>query len=505
MWNLQFELKRFFGYEQFRTGQKEIISDVLKRKNVLAMLPTGTGKSICYQLPALLLPGSTIVVSPLLSLMEDQVQQLKSSGIKSVVAINSFLSLEERKIVLKRLQQYKLIYVSPEILQSDLVRQTLKRIYVSLFVIDEAHCISQWGHDFRTDYLKLYEVITELHHPPCLAITATATKRVQEDIIEQLRLTQVKKRIYSVDRTNIALQVIKTDTIAEKEQKMIELIQKLTGPGMIYFSSRKWAERMTQQLKSAGIEKVAFYHGGMENDERMLIQQQFLAGELEVICCTSAFGMGINKPDVRYVIHFHYPGQIESYLQEIGRAGRDGKKSIAILFDCLEDAHITSQIIEMDLPQLNELKQVLMMMDQAAKRKERIHPDWEQQLMFITNISETKWRFIRYHLLELGIISEGKINRFPFATIFHTLEKQITDRLEVKRNQRKQMEQWLQTTTCRRSSYLKYFDEQKDVAINNCCDLCGIQIETFYDYREKPSVTSSHFHWKTELKRLFHQ
>lgn len=503
--NLKDELKRYFGFDKFRIGQEEIITDVIQQKNVLAMLPTGSGKSICYQLPALLLEGSTIVVSPLLSLMEDQVQQLKSNGIKRVVALNSFLTFEERKMILNNLHCYKIIYVSPEILQSSTVRNALKRIDVSLFVVDEAHCISQWGHDFRTDYLRLDELLHELKYPPCLAITATATKNVQNDIINQLRLTNVRKHIYSVDRKNIALQVMKTTTIAEKVEQIIELIQQLNGQGMIYFSSRKWAEAMTEKLKRAGNHTVAYYHGGMENEDRLLIQQQFLAGQLQTICCTSAFGMGINKPDVRYVIHFHYPGQIESYLQEIGRAGRDGKRSIAILFHCEEDAYITKNVMEMDLPNEDEVRQVVYFLRNAAQNGERITSEWEERLLHVTKLSDTKWRFLYYHLCEMGAIVRDEIRQLHFEDVFNTLQRKVNERLKVKRRQFQQMVDWLQTTSCRRANYLTYFDEQKSESIDYCCDICGFSIDDYFIKERNDEVITDTYNWKKELKRIFHQ
>lgn len=220
-------LQKHFGYSTFREGQKGIIEDVIKGQDVLAMLPTGAGKSICFQLPAFLFEGATIVVSPLLSLMEDQVQQLKTRGYKRVVALNRFLSLEERKAVLRNIKEYKIIYVSPEILQSQEVAFFLRQCEVSLFVVDEAHCISQWGQEFRTDYLKLPEVRKTLGNPPCLAITATATKDVQADIVKYLNLNNYKHHIYSVDRKNISMMIEK---LASHEEKVDRL--KKTSPNV---------------------------------------------------------------------------------------------------------------------------------------------------------------------------------------------------------------------------------------------------------------------------------
>lgn len=509
MIHLHEALQRYFGYTEFRTGQKEIIQDLLQRQNVLAMLPTGTGKSLCYQLPALLLPGSAIIVSPLISLMEDQVQQLKCIGIKNVAALNSFLTLEQKEQIIKRLPKCKLIYVSPEMLQAKSVKRALKKLTVSLFVVDEAHCISQWGHDFRTDYLKLHEVIKELNSPPCLAITATATKRVQDDIIAQLRLKNVKKRIYSVDRPNIAIRVIKTATTMEKEQLVVELVKQLHGTGLIYFLSRKWAEDMTAKLKRSGIHHVAYYHGGMETEERILIQKQFFAGKLNILCCTNAFGMGINKSDIRYVIHFHPPTDLESYLQEIGRAGRDGKESIAVLLHTDEDERLSAKLIEKDLPEPAEIRRVLFLLNEACNKSLRFTMAFEEKLLNIARLEEIKWRFLRYHFVEKGIIvNDGLIKPFDEKKLFNEILAIVEERRKIKRRQLYRMNRWLMTESCRRNAYLAYFAKKKDNGIKQCCDICGLKMERYFQSQEKQGpipIETEPLEWQPRLRRLFHQ
>ena len=501
---LESKLKEYFGYSSFRIGQKQIIQDVLQGKDVLAMLPTGTGKSICYQLPALLLNGITVIVSPLLSLMEDQVQQLKSIGIKSTVALNSFLSFIERKYILQELSKYKIVYVSPEILQSEQVINAFKKINISLFVIDEAHCISQWGHEFRTDYLKLADVRKQLGFSPCLALTATATVEVQKEIINLLNMENPVKRIYSVDRENIAIMVKQVKTIEEKLKLVLELAKKLKGPGMIYVSTRKWAEKIAYELSSNKINHVAYYHGGLEKDDRLLIQQQFINKQLNIICCTNAFGMGINKKDVRFVIHFHYPLQIESYLQEIGRAGRDGEQSIAMILHCKEDRVLPDYFLEQELPTDAQVTAVIEELISLEKRGEILSKETEEELIMKCGLSENLWRFFRYHFelkqIIIGnlITLQGKDGKLHFY-----LRKVIELRQAVKQKKLSQMENWLEQEDCRRRTYMQLFDEE---LLNHpffCCDNCGLD-ETIF-YKEEINELSEKLSWKRQLKMLLHQ
>ncbi|TLS35621.1 RecQ family ATP-dependent DNA helicase [Pseudalkalibacillus caeni] len=503
--NLQRLLQKHFGFSTFRKGQQEIINDVVQGKNVLAMLPTGTGKSICYQLPGYILPGIILVVSPLLSLMEDQVQQLKSNGEKRALALNSFLSLSERKTALSNLAQYKYIYVSPEILQHPIIQKKLRDAGVSLFVIDEAHCISQWGHEFRTDYLKLSGVREILGNPPCLALTATATEAVRKDILSQLQLDDAESHIYGIDRSNIAIKVEEHQSVEEKVTALLDYSSKLKGPGIVYFSSRVWAERMAALIEEQKVGRVAFYHAGMEMEDRLLIQKQFINDEIDLICSTNAFGMGINKPNVRYVIHFHFPGTIEAYLQEIGRAGRDGAESLAVLLYTKEDYQLPAMLMQQEVP---EDKQVSGVLDYLfSMGGNQLTPEAEKSMIQAVGLSEVAWGFLAFHLGKRGVIMEDNfIKPFDLKSTFASLKGIIEERTRVKLNRLYEMNRWLEREGCRRQNYLGHFDQCLEETPEHCCDYCGITLSK-YEKRDELNRTrlQEKFLWKKELTRLFHQ
>ncbi|WP_246942271.1 RecQ family ATP-dependent DNA helicase [Bacillus pinisoli] len=488
-----------FGYTSFRKGQQEIIEDVIAGRNVVAMLPTGAGKSICYLLPGYILDGAVIIVSPLLSLMEDQVHQLQMIGEKRSVAINSFLSFEEKKRVVEDLAKYKYIFVSPEMLQNSYFMNKLRRLHVSLFVIDEAHCISQWGHEFRTDYLKLSSVMKELGSPTCLALTATATKQVLKDIVGFLKLKDVHYHLHSIDRPNISINVEKVATIDDKKRKLIEWVQRLQGPGMIYFSSRWWAEHISSLLVEAGIKGVAYYHGGMDAEQRMLIQQQFLSDQLQIICCTNAFGMGVNKPNVRYVIHFHYPTTIEAYLQEIGRAGRDGLPSIGILLHSPSDQELPEALIQQEFPSKDELEHIVATIKNNVPLHQLIKED---ELLAFSTINETGWRFIKYQLEIGGWLIEGRLVKdiLPEEFLRH-IKTLIEKRLVYKHQKLQEMSQWMHTsTTCRRQGYLSIFDEKLTKPVPQCCDLCKVDYQLYENKGETSEIKVKD--WQQELKLI---
>lgn len=323
-------LKAVFGYDSFRPLQSEIIREVLAKRDVLAIMPTGGGKSLCYQVPALAFPGLTIVVSPLIALMQDQVSQLEAAGVPALL-LNSSLDRETWRANMERVRsgEIKLLYLAPESLVTARVQELLSGVRVDCFTVDEAHCISDWGHDFRPEYRALAEIRALFPHAVCLALTATATAQVRRDIKKNLRLENPAEFVASFNRANIFLEVRAKKTPVH--QILEFLAANPEGAGIVYCFSRKQVDDLTAELVSRGHAALP-YHAGLSDDARKGNQEKFLRDQTRIIVATVAFGMGINKPDVRFVIHFDLPKSPEQYYQEIGRAGRDGLPAVAILF-----------------------------------------------------------------------------------------------------------------------------------------------------------------------------
>jgi RecQ family ATP-dependent DNA helicase len=344
-------LREHFGFEAFREGQREVIDAILAGHDTVVVMPTGGGKSLCFQLPALMNEGATIVVSPLIALMKDQVDALHARNLPATF-INSSVDFEEQKARISGIRQgkYKLVYVAPERFRSTHFVEALKSVNISLFAVDEAHCVSTWGHDFRPDFLRLKSAVEEIGRPQVVALTATATPHVRADIIEQLGLKEPRAFVSGFDRPNLSIRVVHTLKEREKIAHVKSLAAKSQGgSGIIYSSTRKSVEQVARRLKDAGLSVVA-YHAGMEEAERTRAQDDFMSGRVQMIVATNAFGMGIDKADIRFVIHYHLPGSIEAYYQEIGRAGRDGLPSECVLLFNYADKRTQDFFIEGSYP-----------------------------------------------------------------------------------------------------------------------------------------------------------
>lgn len=348
-------LVKYWGYQQFRNPQREIIQSALENQDILALMPTGGGKSLCYQVPGLAREGVTLVISPLIALMQDQVAQLRRREILAI-AIHSGMSRNEIDITLDNAiyGKYKFLYLSPERIQTDIFRERFARMKVSMVAIDEAHCISQWGYDFRPSYLQIAGLREIKPDVKFMALTATATPEVKADIIKHLKLNNPRVFQTSFARTNISLVVRKTEN---KDKKLLEILRKVPGPGLVYVRSRRATAELSRWLEKQDI-KAQYYHAGMSFADRMARQEDWIANRTRVIAATNAFGMGIDKPDVRSVVHMDLPESLEAYYQEAGRAGRDGKKSYAALIFHDSDADALLAKVEQGHPTLDYLKKI---------------------------------------------------------------------------------------------------------------------------------------------------
>jgi ATP-dependent DNA helicase RecQ len=480
--NAQSALQKFFGLESFRYPQKEIIDSILEGRSTLVIMPTGGGKSLCYQLPAMLLPGVTIVVSPLIALMKDQVDALKAKGIPAAM-LNSSQNWSEQRMVLDNLKTsgLKLLYVAPERFRARSFVDALKSVQISLFAVDEAHCISQWGHDFRPDYMRLGEALQKIGNPLCAAFTATATPDVRADIAKNLRLQNPASFVSGFARSNLTFSIFPTSTKASKIDRMVCLVDRYRT-GIIYCATRKSVEEVSEQLDDEGITHVR-YHGGLSDQERTIAQERFISKSVPIAVATNAFGMGIDRSDIRFVCHYEIPGSVEAYYQEAGRAGRDGEPSHCELLFNYSDKRVQEFFIEGANPEPTLIRSVYAhLKDRADENGEAILPidELTRKLGRSTNgmaVSSALGILRRLGFIERFDVPGSRIkgSRIIDASTSPTALKIDDAALAEKRHRDEQklaqVIQWCYAKNCRQQWILRYFGESESRPCGKC-DAC---------------------------------
>ncbi|HEX6898854.1 MAG TPA: ATP-dependent DNA helicase RecQ [Thermoanaerobaculia bacterium] len=470
-------LRRTFGFRALREGQEEVIRSIIEGRDTLAIMPTGAGKSLCYQLPGAQLPGTTVIVSPLISLMKDQVDKLQELGIDAA-QVNSTLTASEEGEVLERIQkeQHEFVFVTPERLTQPEFLETLRTNKIDVFVIDEAHCISQWGHDFRPSYLHLREAVAALGDPPVLALTATATPEVVADIQRQLGREDMEVVDIGVYRENLRFEVIPAPREDAKRETLARLLGEMEGTGIVYVSTIKDCEAITEHLESLGF-SVARYHGRLGARERKRTQDRFMAGELKVIVATNAFGMGIDKPDIRFVVHFNLPGSLESYYQEAGRAGRDGEPARCVLLYQPEDKNTQIFFLNGRYPKVEHFNAVYASLERIKADRQEVAIDEIHRRA--KEVPQTKLKVVLAAMKDLEMVGEASPGLYSLLRAglseeeLAEMARLYEQRAEADRDKLRRMVLYAQTALCRWKAIVEYFGQ--DLGKDRCghCDNCS--------------------------------
>ncbi|MBC5809573.1 MAG: ATP-dependent DNA helicase RecQ [Candidatus Eremiobacteraeota bacterium] len=472
-------LKAHFGFSHFQPGQEDVIARVMTGHDTLAILATGAGKSLCYQLPALLLDGTTVVVSPLIALMKDQLDMLAERGIHAVAALNSTIGEDQEAVLLERIArgETKIVLVTPEKLEDERFVALLKCITVPLFVVDEAHCISAWGHDFRPAYLALGAVIASLGRPTVLALTATATPAVREDILIQLGIPNAKIVVKGFDRPNLQYEVIRAESEAAKMKCLKELFSNdgLPGTGIIYTATIKNALEVQKFLHEQLDLPAAVYHSKLHKQERVSVHNLFMNESIRAVVATNAFGLGIDKPNIRFVMHYDLPGSVEAYTQEAGRAGRDGNRSRCILLYRMSDTRVQNYFLTGKYPDIEDVQKVFGTLEYFGGQQDGVSL---ADLRKISQLPLTKLKVVLALLKKAsfietrsraryGLTADALKNRELVLNLTNYETKKSYDQSKLA-----MMLQYAETRSCRRRFILNYFGEDFETLNCGACDNC---------------------------------
>ncbi|SJZ94720.1 RecQ family ATP-dependent DNA helicase [Selenihalanaerobacter shriftii] len=477
---VKIKLREYFGYSNFRNGQKEILKHVFANENILGILPTGSGKSLCYQIPAVCDDfGLVIVISPLISLMKDQIDSLRSKGIKAAY-INSTLNRFQRQQILNEISygEYDIIYVAPERFRSKRFIKAVNKLKVGLLAIDEAHCISKWGHNFRPDYSKLAQAKEVLGNPQVLAVTATATSDVRRDIINKLEIEDCKVIIKGFTRNNLNFEVREVRDKQEKAKELLTILRKEELPAIIYTGTRNNVGELMELLNNKF--SVIGYHGGMSLNYRKKAQDLFMNGERDIVVATNAFGMGVDKEDVRLVVHYNFPANIEAYYQEAGRAGRDRFSSKCILLYCHRDTRLIKFFIEADFPEKNLIKRVYKWLIELENNEIRgdIY-DLAARIPF--SISNSSLESILSLLIKNNYLK--KVRSSEKSDVYKLINPVLPEELQFdfkrlkklkknKYNKLKKIQEYATTDKCHHQFILNYFGNTEELEECPGCDNC---------------------------------